>query len=196
MLILYNVVRNEPLWSNVDFEEEVISHLNIWISRPQNLILRYRNQAAESTQLRMSRVFFLPLVSRNFDAQLSSKFHRFVVLCICWDTPCEKTGLWQYCQRCSVPLRIQRDLPDSLNWPTWMTMKRTQTKSETSNATTTQTIWILIVQHGDRVWICNCQNNNFQVTTFQQVYSLTGWDIAPTFINHAVWPPFLVLMVP
>ena len=43
----------------------------------------------------MTRVFFLSLLSRNFDDQLSSNFHRFVILCICWDTPSEKTGLWQ-----------------------------------------------------------------------------------------------------
>ena len=43
----------------------------------------------------MTRVFFLPLLSRNFDNQLSSNFHRFVILCICWDTPSENTGLWQ-----------------------------------------------------------------------------------------------------
>ena len=43
----------------------------------------------------MTRVFFLSLLSRNFDDRLSSNFHRFVILCICWDTPSEKTGLWQ-----------------------------------------------------------------------------------------------------
>ena len=37
--------------------------------------------------------FFLPLLSRNFDDQLSSNFHRFVILCICWDTASEKAGL-------------------------------------------------------------------------------------------------------
>ena len=35
------------------------------------------------------------LLSRNIDDQLSSNFHRFIILCICWDTPSEKTGLWQ-----------------------------------------------------------------------------------------------------
>ena len=43
----------------------------------------------------VTRVFFLPLFSRNFDDRLSSNFHRFVILCICWDTPTVKTGLWQ-----------------------------------------------------------------------------------------------------
>ena len=59
--------------------------------RPQ---LRSQIQASESTQ-RCDKVFFLPLFSRNFAIQLSSNFHRFVILCICWDTPSEKTGLWQ-----------------------------------------------------------------------------------------------------
>ena len=35
------------------------------------------------------------IFSRNFDDRLSSNFHRCVILCICWDTPSEKTGLWQ-----------------------------------------------------------------------------------------------------
>ena len=38
-------------------------------------------------------VFFVPLLSRNFNDQLSSNFHRFVILCICWDTASVKTGL-------------------------------------------------------------------------------------------------------
>ena len=43
-------------------------------SGPQNKILRSRNQASESTQLRVTRVFFLSLLSRYFDDQLSSNF--------------------------------------------------------------------------------------------------------------------------
>ena len=35
------------------------------------------------------------LLSPNFDDQLSSNVHKFVFLCKCWDTPNEKTGLWQ-----------------------------------------------------------------------------------------------------
>ena len=45
-------------------------------------------------------VFFLSLLSLNFEDQLSSNLHRVVFLCICWDTLSEKTGLWQYYQRC------------------------------------------------------------------------------------------------
>ena len=51
------------------------------------LVINQRNQASESTQLRVTRVFFLPLLSHNFDYQLSSNFHRFVILCTCCDTP-------------------------------------------------------------------------------------------------------------
>ena len=74
--------------------------------------MRSRNQASESTQLRVTMVFFLLLLSRNFDNQLISKFHRFVILCICWDTPSEKTCLWQLpivsrvlkkCYYCALP---------------------------------------------------------------------------------------------
>ena len=33
--------------------------------------------------------------SCNFDDQLSPKFHKFIILCICWDAPSENTGLKQ-----------------------------------------------------------------------------------------------------
>ena len=39
--------------------------------------------------------FFLSLISHNFDDRLSSNFHRFVIFCICLDTPTVKTSLWQ-----------------------------------------------------------------------------------------------------
>ena len=41
-----------------------------------------------------TKAFFLPLFSRNFNDQLSSNFHRFVILCICWDTPSGSFGDW------------------------------------------------------------------------------------------------------
>ena len=53
------------------------------------------NQTSESTHFCVTRLFFLSLLSRNFDDRLSSNFHRFVILCICLVTPSEKTGLWQ-----------------------------------------------------------------------------------------------------
>ena len=40
-------------------------------------------------------MFFLSSFPRNFDDQLSPNFHRLVILWLWWDTPSEKTGLWQ-----------------------------------------------------------------------------------------------------
>ena len=54
-----------------------------------------RNQASESTQLCVTRAFFLSLLSRKFADRLSSNFHRFVILSICWDTPTVKSSIWQ-----------------------------------------------------------------------------------------------------
>ena len=91
-LIVY-IVRNGSLWSNVVFEKQAIFHeLDFETS---DLELRSRNQASASAQLYVTRVFFLSLLSRNFNDRLSSNFHRFVILCICWDTPNVKTSLWQ-----------------------------------------------------------------------------------------------------
>ena len=39
--------------------------------------------------------FFLLLLSCNLDDHLRLNFYRCDILCICWDTPSEKTGLWQ-----------------------------------------------------------------------------------------------------
>ena len=69
--------------------------LRIWFSD-----LRFRTWGLEinhlkRTQLRVTRVFFLSLLSRKFDDRLSSNFHRFVILCIWWDTPTVKASLWQ-----------------------------------------------------------------------------------------------------
>ena len=38
-------------------------------------------------------VFFVSSFPRNFSDQFSSNFHRLVILCLCWDTPSDKTGL-------------------------------------------------------------------------------------------------------
>ena len=51
--------------------------------------------ASESKHILYKRFFILSLLSCNFDDQLNQNFHRFVILCICWDTPSKKTGLWQ-----------------------------------------------------------------------------------------------------
>ena len=76
------VFEKEVIFHEFDFEtsdlEFEVSKSSIW----------------ESTQLRVTRVLFL-ILSRNFDHRLSSNFHWFVMLCICWDTPTVKASLWQ-----------------------------------------------------------------------------------------------------
>ena len=59
--------------------------------------MRSPNQAPESSQLCVTGVFFLWIVISQLWRPIieSSNFHRFVILCICWDTHSEKTGLWQ-----------------------------------------------------------------------------------------------------
>ena len=64
--------------------------------------------------------FYLSILSRNFNVQLSSSFHRFVILCICWDTPSARTGLWQSCQRCPMSL-MGNSHKDSSN-EHWLTL--------------------------------------------------------------------------
>ena len=76
-------------------------------SSDQTLLLYQPNllKTSESTQICAIRVFFHLLFSCNFDDRLSSNFHRFVLLCMCWDAPSEQTGL-DYYQRCPVPLSM------------------------------------------------------------------------------------------
>ena len=51
--------------------------------------------------------FFLSLLSHNFKDQLSSNFYRFVIWCMCWDTPSEKTEkIWDNYQKCPVFLSL------------------------------------------------------------------------------------------
>ena len=72
----------------------------------------------------MTRVFFLSLLSRNFDDRLSSNFHRLVILCICWDTPTVKTNLWQL----PIVSTAFKDVPLFKNWlrqfPLWLNLAR------------------------------------------------------------------------
>ena len=50
-------------------------------------------------------MFFLSSFSCNFNDQLSKKFHRLVILCICWDTQVRILIFDNY-QSCSAPLSI------------------------------------------------------------------------------------------
>ena len=52
-----------------------------------------RPHAFERTQICAARVFFLPLFSCYFNDRWSPT-DRFVILCICWDTPSENS-VWQ-----------------------------------------------------------------------------------------------------
>ena len=70
-----NIVRNGSLWSDVVFQKEAIPHSNIKILQAWSLF-RHLNAHKFVQQGR----FFLSLLSCNFDDQLSSDFHRFVIL--------------------------------------------------------------------------------------------------------------------
>ena len=96
-------MRNGSLWSNVAVEKDVIFQQNIWIEFETSQ-LRSRVQGIWKHITCATRVFFLPFFSRNFGDQLSSTFHRFVMLiCICWDTLVRILVFDNY-QRCPVPL--------------------------------------------------------------------------------------------
>ena len=87
-------MRNGSLWSTAFFETEVIFHefdfetsdLEFEVSKSS--ILNAHNFVRQGC-------FYLSLLSHNFDDRLSTHFHRFVTLCICWETPSENTGLRQ-----------------------------------------------------------------------------------------------------
>ena len=94
LLIVYNIVRNGSLWSAIVFWERS-NFPRIWFRD-----LRFRTWGLEINHLNAHNFvwqgcFFLSLLSRNFDGRLSSNIHRFVIICICWDTPTAKASLWQ-----------------------------------------------------------------------------------------------------
>ena len=86
-------MRNGSLRSDVVFEKEVIFHE--FDFETSSLELEVSKSSIKKHTTLCDKGVFLSLLSRNFDDQLSSNFHRFVILCICWDTQSEKTGLWQ-----------------------------------------------------------------------------------------------------
>ena len=103
---------NGSLWSGIVFEKEVIFH-------------EFDYETSDS-EIEVQGCFFLSLLSRNFDDRLSSNFHRLVILCICWDTASEKTGLWQLpivstafkCMGNSTVTHVTLTLCDN-NFPPW-----------------------------------------------------------------------------
>ena len=94
-LILLDIVRNSSLWSDIVFEKSVIFHKFDFETSDLELEVSKSSIWLRTTSCYIKGVFFLSLLSRNFDDLLNSNFHRFVILCICWGTPSEKNGLWQ-----------------------------------------------------------------------------------------------------
>ena len=70
--------------AEVVFEKEVISYSDL---KPFLWHLKAH------TYVQQGCFFFLSFFSCAFDDQLSPNFHRFVILCLCWDTPSENTDL-------------------------------------------------------------------------------------------------------
>ena len=70
--------RNGSLWSNIVFEEEVVFHEFDFETSELGLEIKL----LKAHNYMWQGFFFLWLISRNFGNQLSSTFHRFVILCI------------------------------------------------------------------------------------------------------------------
>ena len=79
-LILKNIVRNGSLWSNAVLGKEVISHSNI----KRSLLLGVWKHTNPCNNGVCSFIIFMKI---NWPNML-----KFVILCICWDTPRENTG--------------------------------------------------------------------------------------------------------
>ena len=88
-------MRNNSLWSNIAFEKKNLFP-RIWF-----LNLRVRFWGPEIKHLKAHNFvwqgcfFFHYYLSTSVTNWMISNFHRFLILCICWDTPSEKTGLCQ-----------------------------------------------------------------------------------------------------
>ena len=87
-LLKWNIVRNGSLWSNVDFEKEVISHSNIKTLQARSP--RHLKAHTFMWQVFFSFIIFLAILITNW----AQNFHRFVT-CKCWNTPSVNTCLWQ-----------------------------------------------------------------------------------------------------
>jgi len=91
-LMVKNIVRNGSLCHSFR-ERSYFPRIWFWD-------FKFRTGGLEINHLNAHRTswqacFFLSLLSRDFDDRLSSNFHRFVILCIRWDTPTVKASLWQ-----------------------------------------------------------------------------------------------------
>ena len=103
LLIVLKIVRNGSLWSYIVFAKEVFFHEFDFENSELDFEVSRSSIWKHTTSC--DNVFFLSLLSRNFDDQLKSNFHRFVILYIGWDTPSEETGLWQLLKVSSVFIR-------------------------------------------------------------------------------------------
>ena len=86
-------MRNDSLFSNIVFKKELFSEN---IRRLQLPILKSHLKQKEITSAFFSVIFFL---------QLRNNWANNHILCICWASPSENTGLWHF-QTCPVPLML------------------------------------------------------------------------------------------
>ena len=96
-------MRNGPLWSNVVFEAKVIFHWDIWIDFETSAEVSNSNVCKHTTSCDKGAFLYI-ILSQLRRPILSLSFQRFVILCICWDTPTVKTVFDNY-QRCAVSLK-------------------------------------------------------------------------------------------
>ena len=62
---------------------------------PLNTLDTIGNQASQSTQLRVTRVFFFHYYLATSTTNWAQMFTGLLFCAFCWDTPSEKNGLWQ-----------------------------------------------------------------------------------------------------
>ena len=86
-------MRNGSLWNrhNVVFEKEVNFHQFDFKTSVLEFEVSKSSIWKHTTSCDKGGFSFIII----FDNRLSSNFHRYVVLCICWDTASEQTSLWQ-----------------------------------------------------------------------------------------------------
>ena len=83
-------MRNGSLWSDVVFEKEVIFHEFDFETSYLEFEVSKSSIWKHTTSCDKDVFFFHSLL-----ATFTTNWAQYVILCICWDTPSEKTGLWQ-----------------------------------------------------------------------------------------------------
>ena len=91
-LMVSNIVRNGSLWNYIVFEKEEIFHKFDFANSDLEFEV---SKSTILTHTTSCEYFFFFIIISQLRRPLSSNFHRFVILCICWDTWSEQTGLWQ-----------------------------------------------------------------------------------------------------